>query len=556
MNKGMAMSTDTKKKKRKSVIILKLKDIALATWKAFKSKYFMNVLVVFLAGILVGGYSLTTKNATFGSSSSGVNAEMSAIYGRATGKSNAEVLENLVTQLDFLQLDTDLAPTTSQKYTHGVVSVFVNQMTSSGSVAFGILNGINTLVFKNSVPHSVVIFIFAILLLLINIFVKNILLVGKCRYFLEHRRYDDTKADKLLFIYKVGCTPNVAKVMFFRYILQILWNLTIIGGIIKKYEYAMIPYILAEDPTIGTREAFKLSKELARGEKKRMFLIDIIYMFGFALSSFTYNFLSVFFLNPMKECTYAEIYMTLRNVKSDIKTTIVPDRMLNIYNISDGVYPETSFNVQPLKKRSWIHINYDRKYSISTLILFFFTFAFVGWVWEVFYTLLNEGILANRGTLFGPWLPIYGFGGMIIIVLLRPLRKNPLIMFIGAFVACGVLEYFTAWALETLFDTKWWDYTGFFLNIHGRVCLEGLFVFGLAGVAFTYIFAPMLDNLYAHLKPSYRKPICTVLIILFAIDAGWSAFHPNTGAGITSGGSNTPADQTLQILPGSYQDQN
>lgn len=532
------------KRKRKSVIILKIKEIAIASWKAFKSKYFMNILVVFLVGVLVGGYSLTTKIGTFGTNTNGVDAEMNAIYSRASGKSNAEVLENLATELDILHLDTNLAPTTAQKYTHGVVSVFVNQMTSTGSVVFGVLNGLNTLLFRNSIPHSVVIFAFAALLLLVNIFVKNVLLVGKCRYFLEHRRYDDTKADRIFFVFKYGCTPHVAKVMFFRYSLQILWNFTIIGGIIKHYEYAMIPYILAEDPTISTREAFRLSKELARGEKKRMFIIDLLYGVGFTASSFTFNFLSVFFLNPMKECTYAEIYMTLRNVKSDIRSTIVGDRMLKISNISEGVYPETAFPVKPLKKRAWININYDRKYSISTLILFFFTFAFVGWAWEVFYTLLNEGILANRGTLFGPWLPIYGFGGLIIIVGLRPLRKKPLIMFIGAFISCGILEYFTAWALETLFDTKWWDYTGFFLNIHGRVCLEGLFVFGLAGVAFTYIFAPMLDNLYAHIKPSYRKPICAVLLVLFAIDAGWSAFHPNKGAGITAGSASGKDDYT------------
>ena len=139
------------------------------------------------------------------------------------------------------------------------------------------------------------------------------------------------------------------------------------------------------------------------------------------------------------------------------------------------------------EKRQWIKIDYDRKYSFSTIVLFFFSFAFVGWVWEVFYTLLNEGVLANRGTMFGPWLPIYGVGGLLIIVGLRPLRKNPGLLFMGAFAACGALEYFAAWALETLFHTKWWDYTGYFLNVNGRICLEGLFVFGLAGVAPRFI---------------------------------------------------------------------
>ncbi len=168
-------------------------------------------------------------------------------------------------------------------------------------------------------------------------------------------------------------------------------------------------------------------------------------------------------------------------------------------------------------------------------MLFFFSFAFVGWVWEVFYTLLNEGVLANRGTMFGPWLPIYGVGGLVIIIGLRPLRHRPGLLFLGAFVACGALEYFAAWALEMLFHTKWWDYNGYFLNVHGRICLEGLFVFGLAGVAFTYLFAPMLDNLYKKIPKDKVKPVCIVLLVLFAIDLGFSAFHPNAGAGVTYG---------------------
>ena len=122
--------------KRKSVIILKLKDIVKASLKSFKTKYFMNVLVVFLAGVIVGGYSLSTKNATIGNETSGTNAEVRAVYDRATGKSNAEVLENLANELSFLHINTKLAKTTGQKYTRGVVSVFVNQITSSGSIVF------------------------------------------------------------------------------------------------------------------------------------------------------------------------------------------------------------------------------------------------------------------------------------------------------------------------------------------------------------------------------------------------------------------------------------
>lgn len=535
--------------KRTSYIHLELKHIVKDSWKAFKNKYFMNVLIVFMVGVIVGGYSLSTQNAVIGTNTSVENAEMQAVYDRATGKSNAEVIENLVNEIDFLHIDTSLAKTTAQKYSRGVVSVFVNEITSSGSVGFGILNGFNTLIFKDSISRSIVIFCFALVLLVFNIFVRNILIVGKCRYFLEHRRYSDTKADRILFVYKFGKTLNVAKVMFIRYVLQFLWNFTIIGGFVKRYEYAMIPYILAENPDINWKEAFTLSKKLAFGEKRRIFGLDVLCFGGYIISSFTYNFLNVFAINPLKECAYAEIYMTLRELKTEpeIKEKYLIDEALSTDETVLTAYPETAYKIAPLKKRNWIKIDYERNYKFTTLVLFFFSFAFVGWAWEVFYTLLNQGILANRGTLFGPWLPIYGVGGLIIIVLLKPFRKKPLLMFGVTVVACGILEYFTSWILEVLFDTKWWDYTGFFLNINGRVCLEGLFVFGLAGVAFTYIFAPMLDNLYSRLSMKSRKPICIILALLFITDLCWSAFHPNRGAGVTINDSPAVASEISAI---------
>ncbi|SEV87760.1 Protein of unknown function [Ruminococcaceae bacterium KH2T8] len=515
---------------------LSVRKILKEAWDSFRTKYFLNVIVVFLVGVIVGGYSLSTGEAKIGAATTAQEAQTQMLLDRATGKSNAEVIEDFVEGQEIITINTDVE-STAAKYSKGVLSVFVNQMSSSGSFGFGILNGINTLLFKDSISRSVVIFVFAVLLFLLNIFVKNIITVGKCRYFLEHRRYSETKLDRLLFVYKHGKTPNVAKVMVIKYVFQLLWNFTIIGGVIKSYEYSMIPYILAENPEIEWREAFRISKELTMGDKRRLFLIDLIYGAGYFISGFTYNLLAVFLLNPLRECAYAEAYMNLRDIKVDEseKYVLLNDRMLSVSNVSVGVYPESAYQIAPLEKRQWIKIDYDRKYSFSTIVLFFFSFAFVGWVWEVFYTLLNEGVLANRGTMFGPWLPIYGVGGLLIIVGLRPLRKNPGLLFMGAFAACGALEYFAAWALETLFHTKWWDYTGYFLNVNGRICLEGLFVFGLAGVAFTYLFAPMLDNLYKKIKPNLIKPICVILLVLFAIDLGYSAFHPNAGAGVTYG---------------------
>ena len=80
---------------------------------------------------------------------------------------------------------------------------------------------------------------------------------------------------------------------------------------------------------------------------------------------------------------------------------------------------------------------------------------------------------------------------------------------------------------------KWWDYSSYVFNINGRVCLEGLIVFGLGGCAFTYIFAPLIDNLYSNISPNLKLILCVILVFLFSIDLVYSHYKPNNGAGIT-----------------------
>jgi len=185
------------------------------------------------------------------------------------------------------------------------------------------------------------------------------------------------------------------------------------------------------------------------------------------------------------------------------------------------------------KLKSLAHIHYMRHYSLPSLAALFFIFAMFGWVWELFFYYVQQGKIINRGVLHGPWLPIYGVGGLIVLIFLFMLRRKPVLHLIATVVLCGVVEYFGGWALEMIFDKKWWDYSGYFLNIDGRVCAEGLFVFGVAGMAFIYVLAPLLDNLIRKAQQKILVPIEAVLLLFFIIDVIYSAFVPNTGDGIT-----------------------
>lgn len=201
-------------------------------------------------------------------------------------------------------------------------------------------------------------------------------------------------------------------------------------------------------------------------------------------------------------------------------------------NILNGsIYPgRLAPAPMPFKFRESRTISADRSYSLVNLIMMFFIFCFVGWVWEVGLAFISEDMFVNRGTLHGPWLPIYGTGGVIILVL----REKPALEFVAAMVLCGCLEYFSSWYLEMTHDgQRWWDYTGYFLNINGRICAEGLLTFGLGGLTIVYLLAPALDNLLSRIDARKLGIVAAVLLVLYCADQVYSAQHPNVGAGIT-----------------------
>lgn len=205
-------------------------------------------------------------------------------------------------------------------------------------------------------------------------------------------------------------------------------------------------------------------------------------------------------------------------------------------NILNGsIYPgRLAPAPMPFKFRESRTISADRSYSLINLIMMFFIFCFVGWVWEVSLAFISEDMFVNRGTLHGPWPPIYGTGGVIILVLLKKLREKPALEFVAAMVLCGCLEYFSSWYLEMTHDgQRWWDYTGYFLNINGRICAEGLLTFGLGGLTIVYLLAPALDNLLSRIDARKLGIVAAVLLVLYCADQVYSAQHPNVGAGIT-----------------------
>lgn len=114
------------------------------------------------------------------------------------------------------------------------------------------------------------------------------------------------------------------------------------------------------------------------------------------------------------------------------------------------------------------------------LLWLFFIYAFLGWCTEVSYAALKTGRFVNRGFLNGPVCPVYGFGAVIVLWVLEPLRENLLLLFLGSVVLTSLLEWLTGFVLERMFHQRWWDYSQEPFNLSGYICLRFSIAWGIA----------------------------------------------------------------------------
>ncbi len=151
-------------------------------------------------------------------------------------------------------------------------------------------------------------------------------------------------------------------------------------------------------------------------------------------------------------------------------------------------------------------------------VLYFFAYSFLGWVCECLYCGIPARRFINRGFLEGPYCPIYGWGALIVIFALTPLRDYPPLLFLGAMIFTSVLEYVTSWLMEKLFHSKWWDYSERPFNLNGRICLLNSFLFGVMGLVVMYVVHPLISDALAHIPGLARIIIGAVLLVLFIWD--------------------------------------
>ena len=153
---------------------------------------------------------------------------------------------------------------------------------------------------------------------------------------------------------------------------------------------------------------------------------------------------------------------------------------------------------------------------IPLLMLIFTVAGFIGFIYEEICGYINEGHFFKRGTTFGPWIPIYGVGALLILALTVKVRKKPWLVFIIATVACGLLELVCGYIFDKFFHMRLWDYSNVILNwghVNGYICVRSVLTWGIFGMLLMYGVLPLAEKIQMRRPKAFN----IVTIALFGL---------------------------------------
>lgn len=147
-----------------------------------------------------------------------------------------------------------------------------------------------------------------LIVLVAKVFVGNLLKMGGYRFFILNQTAQPG-IGTLIDGFRSGHYVNIVLTMFLRDLFTALWSLLlVVPGIVKHYEYLMVPYIIAENPAMDYKEAFQISKQMMDGEKMEAFIMDLSFLGWYLLSAVTCGLLAIFYVNPYVQASFAEMY--------------------------------------------------------------------------------------------------------------------------------------------------------------------------------------------------------------------------------------------------------
>lgn len=289
----------------------KRKELKAKARQVVKKNYWTAIVVCFLIALLTGEFGNSIIGIWQSDDSMDPNYLINNESIIITDESNEDKLQE-IKEIDAKIEEKKQNLNEMQLKVLEAIEANLNSITKSHKYIFKVWDAVESFNL-NQAGLGIGISLTAVIAFAFTIIIANPLIVAGRRYFIKARKRNNAKIGIIEEIFKRKNWLNVAVIMFLKNIYNSLWYLTIIGGIIKTYEYRMIPYILAENPRIKRKEAFKLSKQMMKGNKWRTFVLDLSFVGWNILSVFTFGLLNILYVNPYKASTLAELYMALRN---------------------------------------------------------------------------------------------------------------------------------------------------------------------------------------------------------------------------------------------------
>ena len=256
---------------------------------SFKRNYWKSVLISLILALLVGG----------GSSGSSIS---SAVSNNLIGSSDSSVTDDYSNDDSSLYEGNDFYDDTYD----GNVEDDIDDLKSMADNTAGMMAiGIFLIVF------IIVFVVLMAVVILLDVFIFNPLEVGCKKYYLRNLN-EPAQVGNIGYAFDNNY-KNITKTMFFRDLFTVLWTLLfIIPGIVKSYEYQMIPYLLADNPQMTKEQAFEESKHMMQGQKWKAFVLDLSFIGWNILSALTLGILGIFYVQPYMDATHAALYEALR----------------------------------------------------------------------------------------------------------------------------------------------------------------------------------------------------------------------------------------------------
>lgn len=255
---------------------------------SFKRNYWKSVLISLILALLVGG----------GGSGSSIS---SAVSNNLIGSSDSSVTDDYSNDDSSLYDGNDFYDDTYD----GNVEDDIDDLNSMADNTAGMMAiGIFLMVF------IIVFVVLMAVVILLDVFIFNPLEVGCKKYYLRNLN-EPAQVGNIGYAFDNNY-KNITKTMFFRDLFTVLWTLLfIIPGIVKSYEYQMIPYLLADNPQMTKEQAFEESKRMMQGQKWKAFVLDLSFIGWNILSALTLGILGIFYVQPYMDATHAALYEAL-----------------------------------------------------------------------------------------------------------------------------------------------------------------------------------------------------------------------------------------------------